>query len=108
MVDNFIWELKSREMEKWYRREPIYAIPYAWSLRPGAVIIGSRDSDAIVHIENLIPSGRGLRSYALSETGTNYGVVGASASPAGYGGYFYNNNGGVGLLAASDTGSAAF
>jgi hypothetical protein len=89
-------------------RQPIYAVPYAWSLRPNAVIIGTVPSGAILHIENLDPSGRGLRAYALSETGTNYGVIGAARSADGMGGYFYNNNasGGVGLRAESSNGAA--
>lgn len=72
-------------------RRVIYPVPYAWSLRPGAIISGTT-STAIVHIENWRPSGRGLRSYAMSETGLNYGIVGASRSTDGYGGYFYNNS----------------
>jgi hypothetical protein len=79
-------------------RLPIYPTPYAFSLRPAAIIKGDT-SVAIVHIENEHPSGRGLRSYAMDETGINYGVIGASRSPAGYGGYFYNNGGGVALFA---------
>jgi hypothetical protein len=82
-------------------RQPIYAVPYAWSLRPGATISSTIGSDAIVHIENWSSSGRGLRAYAMSTTGTNYGVVGASRSPNGYGGYFYNNGDGDALLAES-------
>jgi hypothetical protein len=78
-------------------REAIYPVPYAFSLRPGAIISGST-SAAILHIENWHSAGRGLRVYAMSETGTNYAVVGGSRSPSGYGGYFYNNGGGVGLL----------
>jgi hypothetical protein len=81
-------------------------VPYAWSLRPGAIISGSIEHDAIVHIESWGNLGRGLRSYAMTTTGENYGVVGASRSPAGYGGYFYNTGGGTGLRAASDTGPA--
>jgi len=77
-------------------RQPIYPVPYARSLRPGA-IISDTQNDAILHIENWGASGRGLRAYAMSSTGTNYGVVGASRSPDGYGGYFYNNGGGVAL-----------
>jgi hypothetical protein len=82
-------------------REPIYPVPYAFSLRPGAIISGST-SAAILHIENWHASGRGLRSYAMSESGTNYGIVGASRSPDGYGGYFYNSGGGIGLLGKTD------
>jgi hypothetical protein len=87
-------------------RQPIFAVPYAWSLRPGARIIGSFGPGAILHIENSDPSGRGLRAYAMSETGTNYGVIGAAKSPDGLGGYFYNNGGGTGLKAESNTGPA--
>jgi hypothetical protein len=68
-------------------RQSIYPVPYAFSLRPGAIISGTT-SVAIVHIENHHESGRGLRAYAMSETGTNYAVVGGSRSPDGYGGYF--------------------
>ena len=84
-------------------REAIYPVPYAYSLRPGA-IISSSTSAAILHIENWHPSGRGLRVYAMDETGTNYGIVGASRSPNGYAGYFYNNSagGGTGLRAWSE------
>ena len=81
-------------------RQKIYAVPYAWSLRPGAVISDTL-AGAILHVENWYATGRGLRGYAMSETGENYGVVGASRSPAGQGGHFYNNGGGVGLLSYS-------
>ncbi len=91
-------------------RQPIYPAPYAMSLRPGAQISATLPSNAIVHIENYGSSGRGLRSYAMAETGTNYGVVGASRSADGYGGYFYNNNpgsgDGAGLWAQSTAGHA--
>jgi hypothetical protein len=84
-------------------RQAIYAVPYAWSLRPGAVI-SHTTSSALVHIENWHASGRGLRAYAMSESGTNYGVVGASRSPDGYGGYFYNTDDGVGVHGQSEGG----
>ena len=84
-------------------RQAIYPVPYAFSLKPGA-IISSSTSGAIVHIENSHTSGRGLRSYAMAESGTNYGVVGMSKSPDGYGGYFYNTTSGVGVYGQSDTG----
>ncbi len=87
-------------------RQPIYAVPYAWSLKPGAEISGTISGDAILHIENWGDSGRGLRAYAMSSTGANYGVVGASRSSSGYGGYFYNSGGGTGLKVESDTGVA--
>ena len=81
-------------------RLKIFAVPYAHSLRPGAVISESLAS-AIIHAENTNPTGRGLRGYATSTTGENYGVVGASTSPDGWGGYFYNDEGGIGLYGRS-------
>jgi hypothetical protein len=80
-------------------------VPYAWGLRPGAVISASLGSNAIFHVETWSETGRGVRSYAMSTTGANYGMVGASRSSDGYGGYFYNNGGGTGLFgeAISDT-----
>lgn len=86
-------------------RQYISNVPYAWSLRPGAVISGTINSSATMHIENWGTSGRGLRVYAMDQTSTNYGIVGASRSPNGYGGYFYNNGGGVGLYASSSAAS---
>jgi hypothetical protein len=89
-------------------RQEIYPVPYAMvagTLEVGADIIGST-SYAVLDIENSSSSGRGLRSYATSATGTNYGVVGASESPDGYGGYFYNTNGGTALYGESNTGPA--
>jgi hypothetical protein len=84
-------------------RQAVYAVPYAWSLRPGAVIEGLLGSNAIVHIENSGISGRGLRVYATDTTSVNYGIVGASTSPNGFGGYFYNNAAGTALKAWSNS-----
>ncbi len=83
-------------------RQAIYPIPYAYSLRPAAIISGST-SVAILHIENWHASGRGLRAYAMDEHGTNYAIIGASKSPNGYGGYFYNNGGGTAFYAKAMT-----
>jgi hypothetical protein len=82
-------------------RESIYPVPYAFSLRPGAIISGSTSS-AVLHVENWHSAGRAIRAYAMSRTGTNYAMVGGSRSPDGYGGYFYNNGGGIGLLGKTD------
>ena len=76
-------------------------VPYAWSLRPGAIVSYTLDSNAILHLENSGASGRGLRAYAMATSGANYGVVGASRSPEGYGGYFYNDWGGTALYGKS-------
>lgn len=81
----------------------INIVPYAWSLRPGAKIIGSAGVEPILHVETTHASGRGLRGYATSPTGTNYGVVGASVSPDGYGVYGYDNAGGTGIWAQSSS-----
>jgi hypothetical protein len=86
-------------------RQYIGNVPYAISLRPGALISSTMSSNAILDIQNWGQTGRGLRSYAMSLTGENYGVVGASRSPAGFGGYFYNNGGGVGLKGSSSVGT---
>jgi hypothetical protein len=83
-------------------RQPIFAVPYAWSLRPGAAIIGAIASGPVVHIENSATAGRGLRVYATDTTSVNYGIVGASTSPNGYGGFFYNNAAGIGLWGYSN------
>ena len=40
----------------------------------------------------------------MSQTGENFGVVGASRSPDGFGGYFYNNGAGVALKVNSSDG----
>jgi len=78
-------------------RQSIRSVPYALSLRPGATISGTLDGEPVLHIENWGTSGRGLRAYAMDTTSVNYGMVGASRSSTGYGGYFYNSGGGVGL-----------
>lgn len=74
---------------------------YAFGLRPGSSMIGSY-SQALLHIENSAATGRALRAYAMSTSGTNYGVIGASKSPDGYGGYFYNNSDGIALRAVAE------
>lgn len=87
-------------------RQPIYPVPYAMSLRPGAVVSDTLAGGPILHLENWNATGRGLRAYAMATSGANYGVVGASRSPDGYGGYFYNNGSGVGLRAEGEDNSA--
>jgi len=78
-------------------RQAILPVPYAWSLRPGANISGTVASDAILHAENWAANGRGLRGWARAASGVNYGVIGGSWSPDGYGGYFDNDGGGYAL-----------
>jgi hypothetical protein len=81
-------------------RQSILPVPYAVSLRPGADISGTVAGNPILQVENSAPDGRGLRGYTTSATGINYGVVGRSYSPDGYGGYFANNAGGYALQAS--------
>lgn len=109
--------IKVEDDEEMSPRQPIYATPYAWSLRPGAVISATLGSTPILHIESWATSGRGLRSYAMATSGANYGVVGASRSPDGFGGYFYNTatggygvkgEGAVGVYGQSDVGSGVY
>lgn len=71
-------------------RQGIYAVPYASSLVPGAVI--STTGYPALHVESTSTSGRALRAYASATSGTTYAIVGASKSPDGYGGYFYNTS----------------
>ncbi len=82
-------------------RQYIDNVPYAWTLRPGANISGTIGTDAILDIDNYSPTGRGLRAEAQAATGINYAVIGAARSVDGFGGYFYNNGGGVGLYAST-------
>ena len=83
-------------------RQEFKPVPYALSLVPGARIIGS--GYTALHAESTHTSGRGIRGYATADSGTNFGVVGASKSPDGYGGYFYNNGGGTGVYGAGKYG----
>ncbi len=91
-------------------RQPIYAVPYARSLRPGTAIWGSPDGLSILNLvnESEVNGSLGLFAYAKGAAGVNYGVYGRSDSPAGYGGYFENMAlDGVGLFARGGTSSAA-
>jgi hypothetical protein len=76
-------------------RQELRPVPYALSLKPGANIVGA--SSVALQAESTHTSGSGIRGDASATSGTNYGVVGASKSPDGYGGYFYNNEGGTGV-----------
>jgi len=90
------------DLEEMQPRQVIYPVPYALSLVPGAVI--STAGYPALHVESTSPSGRGLRAYASATSGTNYGVVGASSSPNGYGGYFYDDANGIGLYGRGNPG----
>jgi hypothetical protein len=49
--------------------------------------------------------GRGVNGFATATSGVNYGVYGQSFSSSGYGGFFYNNNGGKALGVQSSSSS---
>jgi hypothetical protein len=85
-------------------RQPVYGVPYALSLRPGAKIIGP----APLYVENVLPADGmvALAGRASGTSGQNYGVFGVSNSPTGFGGYFTNTAGGVGLRAQTIHGRA--
>ena len=76
-------------------RQELRPVPYALSLKPGANIVGA--SSVALLAESTHTAGSGIRGDASATSGTNYGVVGESKSPDGYGGYFYNNEGGTGV-----------
>ena len=90
-------------------RQPIYAVPYARSLRPGADISGVINGGSVLSLTNssTLDSSKGLYALATGASGITYGVYGLSNSPSGYGGYFTNTAvNGVGLIArgGSDNG----
>jgi hypothetical protein len=87
-------------------RQDFRPVPYALSLVPGAKIIGAAQWN--LNVETTNASGRALQGQASAASGTNYGVVGVSRSPDGYGGYFYNDEGGVGVYGKSDSGFAGY
>jgi hypothetical protein len=74
-------------------RQPIYAVPYARSLRPGADIRGEIAANSILTLYNssISDGTKGLYADTLGISGRTYGVYGVSNSPGGYGGYFINN-----------------
>jgi hypothetical protein len=76
-------------------RQPIYAVPYARSLYPGADIRGELDASSVLALYNssAADGSKGLWAEALGDSGITYGVFGRSNSPDGYGGFFDNLNG---------------
>jgi len=94
-------------------RQYIYPVPYAWSLRPGAVINGDVAGDSVLQVHNASRSNgsKGVYGRAYGVTGVNYGVYGESYSADGYGGYFVSttySGSGVGVYAYSSNGYAGF
>jgi hypothetical protein len=87
-------------------RLPIYPVPYAYSLIPGAEIRGNITNWSMLRVFNEgDTNSTALAGIAESTTGTNTGVLGWSNSADGVGGRFRNDNGGIALKA---TGSGIF
>jgi hypothetical protein len=93
-------------------RQAVYAVPYAYSLKPGATIKGDvsfYDSflgywvyPPILKVQNTAHGGSAIYGYSDYNVGSTYGVEGQSNSAAGYGGYFHNAaSGGRGVMGYS-------
>jgi hypothetical protein len=81
-------------------RQPIYSVPYAMSLVPGADFRGTLGGQSMFTVENRSSEwSTAIFGYASATSGETYGVEGRSNSSSGYGGYFRNSNG-VALKAA--------
>lgn len=109
-------EVRQTGTTTWYTlpRQPITAVPYAWSLRPGAVIEGST-ANTILRLDN---SGEGGALYADSSRITGV-TISAHHSSDGYamlgttgGGYpavgGVNGGAGNGLYGTSETGIGVY
>jgi len=99
-------------------RQAIYAVPYAYSLKPGAMVEGDVSwYNSILHawiyppvfmVENTAIGGPAIYGSSTSTTGFTVGVKGESKSPNGSGGYFTNSaSGGTGLVASGPTNGVA-
>ena len=86
-------------------RQPIYPVPYAYSLVPGSDLEGSLGGQSMFKVEN----GSGDFSTAIyglasASTGETKGVEGKSNSASGYGGYFQNTDSSGTALKAAGSG----
>ncbi len=82
-------------------RQPLYPVPYAYSLVPGADLRGNLGLQPMFAVENSNSfGGIGLEGFASATSGVNWGVWGHSQSPDGIAGYFQNTaSGGVDIKA---------
>jgi hypothetical protein len=72
-------------------RQPLYPVPYAYSLVPGADLRGNLGLQPMFAVENSNSfGGIGLEGFASATSGVNWGVWGHSQSPDGIAGYFQN------------------
>jgi hypothetical protein len=101
-------------------RQGIYAVPYAWGLRPGAQIANTSSEVGAYGLqgESTQADGKGLYGYSTSSetTGHPMGVFGqagalqgvgvfgyaSAGADSGYGGFFANASGAGDLIAAND------
>ncbi len=75
-------------------RQPIYPVPYAYSLVPGADLRGALSGQSMLTVENSSSEfSTAISGLSSAPTGMNYGVHGTSNSATGYGGYFENSAG---------------
>jgi hypothetical protein len=76
-------------------RQAIYPVPYAFSLKPRAVIDGEVSDDPVLWVRNnsTADESMGIYAQAAGLSGETYGVYGASLSADGYGGRFFGGNG---------------
>jgi hypothetical protein len=83
-------------------RQPLYPVPYAFSLIPGADLTGSLSGQSMFSVVNSNSEfATGLFGRASAASGETYAVEGRCDSPSGYGGYFRNTtSNGVALKAA--------
>lgn len=102
-------------------RQAIYPVPYAFSLRPGAVISETTSYVGLNRYVSIVPftykygvyaKARGaMFNYGVagySEGNSGAGVLGSTDSSLGYGGHFLNTAvNGVGLYARGGEGTAA-
>lgn len=72
-----LWLEVKVEGETLTLRQEILPVPYALSLKPGAVITGSVSGDGVLHVNNAASGGRGV-----------YGEASNTGDVRNYGGYF--------------------
>ena len=86
-------------------RQPLYPVPYAFSLVPGASLTGEVDTGSMLTVKNESSEyGNAIYGYSTAQSGGGFGVVGRSNSPQGYGGYFTNPSSDGVALRADGTG----
>ena len=90
-------------------RQAILPVPYAWSLRPGADIVGDFATGPVLYAENsdIANASSGIFGRATGASGTTYGVTGVADSPDGRGVYGYAESG-KGVYGLSSTGYGGY